>query len=917
MKVTPISTTSVRLCAVKIDIQNTNVLIINVYMPVFSENVSNINEFSAILTEISAIINSHDNYQIIIGGDFNLDFYRDQNSILYSNILDFLCNESLLSDVETFNVNNDCFTYLSCNNTKSKIDHFLFSDNSLEYCGNFKILYDGSNLSDHNPISIDFTIDTKYEYIDGNNINSGDNTTFDWKAATDDNRKLYVNILNELLSTIYLPQSVVHCKNMSCLGHREQILEYLDCIIDAMQVATAISIPVRSNKLKSNSVPGWNKYVRHYKNQSIFWCKIWKECGSPETGNLAEIRRYVKRKYHLAVKYVYNHRDEIIKEKVANSLKSKQNNNFWAEINKIRTNVNNITNVMDDVIGEVEISKVLKNKYQTLYNEFDECNSNILVELNDKIKNICCKNVCNIDHEVKLSDIKIAVLGLINNKYDPIFEISSNNIKCSSDVLLNRLCQLFNAILLHGVSSSKINRSYITSLIKDKRKPSYDSNNYRGISLSTSIAKLFEVIILNKIKKFIISDECQFGFKEKHSTGLSASILSQTIKYYLENDSTVYALFLDASKAFDRVKHSKLFYELINRNVCPLYLRLMFVMYSLNNASVKWVNVITESFYLQNGVKQGSNLSPYLFACYLDPLIRDIRSSRVGCHMGNIPCNIISYADDVALLSPTLQGLKHIIKICESYGIQYQVQFNPDKSKIMIFSNNRINNNINVKLNDKCVEVVSNLKYLGFDLQNSVDIFNMKKTANEIKVRANIICKEFKNINTDAKIQLFNSQCLSLYGSPLWNICSKNIKELEVAWRKSCRMILNLNPRTHNVLIPKLMGTNDIKTVVDERFINFIIRGLSHNNTLISNVFKNSLYSDSSFFVRNLNSVLRSHGLKNDVIFQTRKVKLKSCTDFDWKIKLLNELIYLRDFKVYDFLSKEQVKVLIDHLCID
>ena len=235
----------------------------------------------------------------------------------------------------------------------------------------------------------------------------------------------------------------------------------------------------------------------------------------------------------------------------------------------------------------------------------------------------------------------------------------------------------------------------------------------------------------------------------------------------------------------------------------------------------------------------------------------------------------------------------------------------------MIFSNNKINNNINVKLNDKCVEVVSNLKYLGFDLQNSGDIFNMKKTANEIKVRANIICEEFKNINTDAKIQLFNSQCLSLYGSPLWNICSKNIKELEVAWRKSCRMILNLNPRTHNVLIPKLMGTNDIKTVVDERFINFIIRGLSHNNTLISNVFKNSVYSDSSFYVRNLNSVLRTHGLKNDVIFQTRKVKLKSCTDFDWKIKLLNELIYLRDFKVYDFLSKEQVKVLIDHLCIE
>ena len=77
--------------------------------------------------------------------------------------------------------------------------------------------------------------------------------------------------------------------------------------------------------------------------------------------------------------------------------------------------------------------------------------------------------------------------------------------------------------------------------------------------MSLTISKLFEIIILNKINLSITSNNCQFGFKNKHSTILCASVLSQTIKYYQNNNSVVYALFLYASMAFDRVNHVKLF----------------------------------------------------------------------------------------------------------------------------------------------------------------------------------------------------------------------------------------------------------------------------------------------------------------------------------------------------------------------
>ena len=59
----------------------------------------------------------------------------------------------------------------------------------------------------------------------------------------------------------------------------------------------------------------------------------------------------------------------------------------------------------------------------------------------------------------------------------------------------------------------------------------------------------------------------------------------------------------------------------------------IFVMYSLKK---------TENFYLKNGAKQSGVLDPYLFATYIDPLIKNIQSSKIGCFVGDIASNVIS-----------------------------------------------------------------------------------------------------------------------------------------------------------------------------------------------------------------------------------------------------------------------------------
>ncbi len=67
----------------------------------------------------------------------------------------------------------------------------------------------------------------------------------------------------------------------------------------------------------------------------------------------------------------------------------------------------------------------------------------------------------------------------------------------------------------------------------------------------------------------------------------------------------MYAVFLDASKAFDHVQYCKLFNELVNRNISPLVLRLLLNMYTKQKLQLRWGNAMSQQFTVCNGGKAG------------------------------------------------------------------------------------------------------------------------------------------------------------------------------------------------------------------------------------------------------------------------------------------------------------------------
>ena len=68
--------------------------------------------------------------------------------------------------------------------------------------------------------------------------------------------------------------------------------------------------------------------------------------------------------------------------------------------------------------------------------------------------------------------------------------------------------------------------------------------------------------------------------------------------------------------------------------------------------------------------------------------VSKIYNSNIGCRYGNHYMGVYCYADDIGLLSPTLSGLKEMLKLCEDYALKHIIIFNASKSQLLYFPSN-------------------------------------------------------------------------------------------------------------------------------------------------------------------------------------------------------------------------------------
>jgi hypothetical protein len=158
--------------------------------------------------------------------------------------------------------------------------------------------------------------------------------------------------------------------------------------------------------------------------------------------------------------------------------------------------------------------------------------------------------------------------------------------------------------------------------------------------------------------------------------------------------------------------HSGLFIKLMNRGVPKLFLDIIVTWYDGLFCRVRWGTTYSDWFEVTAGVRQGGVLSPDFYSIYVDELIEKLKKLNVGCYVLYMFIAAIFYADDMAILSPSLKGLQILLIVCQEYCTQWDICLNAKKSKVMYFGR-PIGNLANPMLDCKPLQWVSEWKYLG------------------------------------------------------------------------------------------------------------------------------------------------------------------------------------------------------------
>ena len=229
---------------------------------------------------------------------------------------------------------------------------------------------------------------------------------------------------------------------------------------------------------------------------------------------------------------------------------------------------------------------------------------------------------------------------------------------------------LFNRVLNSGQIPESWTIGMIMPIYKNKGDKG-DFDNYRGITILSCLGKLFTSVINARLNRYSnevnLLNENQTGFRKGYST-LDHIFLLKNIIDILVNQckQKLFCAFVDYKKAFDTVWRSALWHKMLESGISGNLYNVILNMYNNIKSCVNVNGVLSEYFISVNGVRQGKNLSPFLFALF----INDIEEFLIqyGCDPIKIPVSdlntflkllIVLYADDTVLFATSKQNLQN------------------------------------------------------------------------------------------------------------------------------------------------------------------------------------------------------------------------------------------------------------------
>ena len=356
-----------------------------------------------------------------------------------------------------------------------------------------------------------------------------------------------------------------------------------------------------------------------------------------------------------------------------------------------------------------------------------------------------------VDIEVTSEEVIKRLLRLKPDKSPGTDNMYSRVLKEMADVISKPLTRLFNKTLQDQVVPSDWRKANVTTIFKKGSKSS--ASNYRPVSLTSHVCKLLESIIryslVAHLSKHTLLNKSQHGFTSGKSCLTNLLKFLEDVTKYIDEGKPVDVIYLDFSKAFDKIPHKRLIskvkayaiggkiYGWIEQWLHDREQRVV-----VNGQTSEWAKV-------SSGVPQGSVLGPTLFLMYINDIDERVTSG------------ILKFADDTKIYTcvQTVEAAmilqEDLNRLC-SWSKDWLMLFNVDKCKCLHFGFNNIE--FEYMLGNDTISSCLEEKDLGItvhhSLQTSSHCANIVKKANQV---LGIIRRTYDDKSKENIVQLYKS----------------------------------------------------------------------------------------------------------------------------------------------------------------
>ena len=397
------------------------------------------------------------------------------------------------------------------------------------------------------------------------------------------------------------------------------------------------------------------------------------------------------------------------------------------------------------------------------------------------------------------------------------------------------LLAICNHVLLSGAPPSDWLNAGLVPLFKkgDTNVPA----NYRGIALMPTAAKLFNKMILHRIRVLVDSklSDSQNGFRPHRSCPqhiLALRLLVENCALYKEQSAVL--TFLDFKKAFDSVHRSYLLDTLVEFGVPEYLITAVMSLYRGSTVQVVTKDGLTDKIHVDRGVLQGDTLAPYLFIMVMDRVLKraridpawgyHVRGRRSSRDATVITVTELAFADDITLVANTFAHAARMLHAIAASGREAGLEINVEKTKVLVLGDLAVAHPTEtLSLDGVPIERVENFLYLGSLILNTTDEIRrcIRRASHQTGVLQNVWKLPLQRTTKARFFRAFIDPIL-FYASETWITTQADLALIRKARNRLLRLALGIrwNHFVTNQYLHVLASTADV--IIEKRRLSFL-----------------------------------------------------------------------------------------------